>query len=139
MVKFTGIKPSETVKIVRKAIAKSAMIAYTRSMKEKLTYRYLGVQSGTLRNETNAIVSDMTVYPGTNPWYGHAYETGNWNRWKGKTSEKQKRWKRTRKATWSGDRKHRPFMRDTLTNPKTTVAISRRCNIELKKQLKGKV
>ena len=110
------------------------MEEYTRGVKKRLTWQYLGVQTGTLRNETNAVTDGPKCYVGTIPWYGHAYETGNWDRWKGRGSENDKKYKRSRRATWTGDRKHRPFMKDTIKDQKSTKGIARRVRERLRRQ-----
>ncbi len=137
MVKFTGYRPEEVVNIVRKAIAKSASAEFTRGLKQRLTYWYLGVQSGTLRNQTNAVSDNMTVYAGTIPWYGHAYETGDWDRWKGRIGNK-KEYKRSRKASWAGLKSHRPFLSDTIKSKTTMKGIAIRAKAELNKSFKEK-
>jgi hypothetical protein len=123
----------QIVERIERVIAQSMMATYTRSVKLLLTWKYLGVQSGTLRNETNAMSEGNTAYLGTIPWYGHAYETGNWDRWKGREGNK-KAWKRSRKATWSGNKKHRPFMKDTIRDKRNTANVARRVRIKLKNE-----
>lgn len=118
---------------IERVIAESMMVTYTRDLKKRLTWQYLGVQSGTLRNQTNAMSEGNTAFVGTIPWYGHAYETGDWARWKGREGNKKK-WKRTRKASWTGDKKHRPFMSDTIRDPKSTKDIARRVRTRLKNE-----
>lgn len=121
----------QLVERIQRIIAESMMTEYNRDLKKKLTWQYLGVQTGALRSQTNAISEGPKCYVGTIPWYGHAYETGEWDRWKGREGIK-KNWKRTRKASWSGDKKHRPFMKDTIRDPRSMTGIARRVRIRLK-------
>lgn len=124
----------EVVDAVKRVIADNMFAVWERSLQKKLTWQYLGIQSDTLRPGTHAITDKSTVYVGTIPWYGHAYETGNWKRWKGREGNKKK-YKRNRKATWAGEKKHRPFMSDTIKDKKNLAQIARRVKTRLKNEI----
>lgn len=116
---------------LERVIAQSMFAVYDRAVQEKLTWRYLGIQSNTLRSQTHAVSNGNRCILGTIPWYGHAYETGNWSRWKGREGN-DKKYKRSRRATWTGDKKHRPFMRDTIKDLRSMEKIARRVRVKLR-------
>lgn len=128
MVKSDKIKATDRIE---KLILRSTMIVFNRAVKKLLTYEYLGIQSGMLRNQTNAIVKKKVLYFGTNPWYGIAYETGDWERWAKRPEPNE--WKpRNRRANWRGDRKKRPFLIDTIESQINQKEITQRIKAGIK-------
>lgn len=104
----------------RNDLLKAAQIELNREVRKKLTYEYLGIWTGTLRNTTGAIRQGDKLYFGTNVSYGYAYETGDWSNVKEmnmlyKEKYQEARAKRHREALdeWRGKRK-RPFLLDTI-------------------------
>jgi hypothetical protein len=119
-------------------ILRSAMIHFNAEVKRKLTYQYLGIWTGTLRNTTGAILKDGVLYFGTDTGYGMGYETGDWSQankygaasylrrsgFTGKTYAEARK-ERNREASWSGDKRHRPFIKDTIEDKSILEKIAR--------------
>lgn len=110
-------------------VLKAISIELNREVKKKLTYEYLGIWTGTLRNTTGALLSTDRVYFGTNTGYGYGYETGDWsraNQYKQiKTGESyyQYRKRNSKRAAWTGNPKKRPFLRDTIEDKDVQARI----------------
>ena len=86
----------------------------------KLDGGYLGVRSGNLRRYTNVVLDKEKekLYVGTSMIYGKGYETGKWAGIpRGKEMIPQKL-----KAKWSGNPKHRPFMRDSIVESQKALS-----------------
>lgn len=102
-------------------LLKSAQIELNREVRRKLTYEYLGIWTGTLRNTTGAVINNGVLYFGTAVGYGYGFETGNWKKVEQKGSRlysetyQAARLRRCREADpkWRGQYK-RPFMLDTI-------------------------
>lgn len=121
--------------IVKKEIRRvlsAVSIELNREVKKRLTYEYLGIWTGTLRNTTGAILDNDRVYFGTNTGYGYGYETGNWNRANqyrsAKPGESYYQYKKrvSKRASWTGNPKRRPFLRDTIEDKDVQSRISMR-------------
>lgn len=94
-------------------LAREVVIYINRVVKRKLTNDYLSVNTGQLRNTTNAYTNkDGFVNLTTSTDYGRAYETGNWTGVKSKGIYR-KTHKSSASPLWIGKRL-RPFMKDTI-------------------------
>lgn len=132
-------EPKTIIEQSQVKILRAATIELNREVKKKLTYQYLGIWSGTLRNTTGAILDKYRIYFGTDTGYGLGYETGNWSkagqygaksylRKNGYTGQSyyQYRKQNGRRASWSGDKKKRPFLRDTIEDKTVMAKINAR-------------
>jgi hypothetical protein len=111
--------PQKVAEESTKRLLKAAQVELTKEVRLKLTYEYLGIWTGTLRNTTGAQVKDGVLYFGTNTNYGYAYETGDWRKvpqnklYYDKYLAARKRRAREAEIKWRGKRK-RPFLLDTI-------------------------
>lgn len=127
----------EAIQHAADAIMRGHANVWNREIKLKLTHRYLGVFMDFLRSSSGVLIDYQLIdgvkmpvlYAGTGTTYGIAYETGDaadWSRVKedmgykkayedtmAKMSGGKKGW---RNNSWTGNRKHRPFLSDTITD-----------------------
>lgn len=116
-----ALKERQTMLAIKKAVL--------RLMKQKLTYQYLGVRTGFLRNSVDTVmdVAKKEVYVTVGADYGRAYETGDWSNVKpGLISDKYR--KIVKKARREADsfwykKKKRPFMRDSIRDANISAII----------------
>ena len=117
----------EVVEKNSKRFLRDVSVEFNREVKRKLTYEYLGIWTGTLRNTTGAIIDGSSVLFGINMGYGYGYETGDWSkanqygnnsflRKNGYAGESYAEYRKRnpKKAEWSGDKHKRPFVKDTI-------------------------
>jgi hypothetical protein len=121
---------------INSKLLKAMQIEFNREVKRKLTYKYLGVWTGYLRDSTGALIKGNTLYFGTGPWYGYGYETGDWSRVpKDPTGNQFKEYlkyklRNPQRASWSGDKRKRPFMLDTINDPQVQANIVNRMRMK---------
>lgn len=128
MIVKNELTPEQINALIEKRVLGAAMVVLNVEVEKKLNYKYLGIRTNLLRSTTRAITSNGVLYFGTNPWYGAAYETGDFETYKNPSPDKTKFRSGVgyQRASWTGDPKKRPFLRDTIEDPKNLKRIAAR-------------